>query len=211
MTTLPAYCSNCSSVFPFKGIHVSGPGTVQLSMWNNTVNCPVCGNPKAVISEGIFNVTNETIEIVSAPEITRAMLAALKKISEQAATAEISEEQALKQARAISPRYAGVLEKAFKFGLPTVALLATIINGYITYEGQKASAISSEKLLSAVTEQTYEIKNIKNKLQEFQHEHEDRIQKQRANPPEIKANDEATTDKRKSSAARKLTTCAERL
>jgi hypothetical protein len=118
MTTFPAYCPRCRSLFPFKGIHL-GAGR-SLGLTGNVTNCPVCGFGQARISDGVYKATQDAVELLSGPESTRVMLEALKAVAERLKAGEISQDEAIKEAREISPRYAALIEKITLLGIPWV-------------------------------------------------------------------------------------------
>src|ERR1035437_2622121 len=70
MRCFPAFCPNCGSIFP--SVIPALPGTTILE--DNSQTCPVCGYPYAHISDGVFKISEEALEIISAPDITRTML-----------------------------------------------------------------------------------------------------------------------------------------
>ncbi len=82
MVHIPAFCDSCGAVFG-SGIVVENCVNVSLS-GNRSGPCPRCGGMGSVI-DGLFNVTENVIEILSAPERTRTQLKALTGILQSAA------------------------------------------------------------------------------------------------------------------------------
>jgi hypothetical protein len=153
----PALCPRCGSIFPSSIPMVPG----RMVLEGNVENCPVCRYPYAAISEGIFRITNEAIQIVSAPDVTRAMLDALHQITKQAVDGLLPKEQAIERAAAVSPPYARLLEQMLGIGLPAAALLVAIVSVYLQAAGNRSSSEDAQKLLNAVMEQTYILKAMK--------------------------------------------------
>lgn len=135
--------------------------TVQIS--GNTVNCPVCGNPQAQISDGVYRATKDAIEVLSGPDSTRAMVEAFKALAERLKSGEISQPEAVKEAETISPRYAALLDTFIRIGLPSLAVLVAIIGLYLQYHGGKSSSDDAKKMLDAITRQTFVMEGIANK------------------------------------------------
>ena len=190
----PAYCPNCQSIFPARAIQISGGAELGIS--NVLTDCPVCGFGKAQISEGIFRATNDAIELVSGPEFSRVSLELLRGIAERVASHKISQEQALNEAKAISPNAASILEKFFKFGVPSLALLVSLISLYLQYDSNKSSSIDSDRLYNAVVEQTYSLKKIAKQLKKTSNEN--RIHDKGARPTKPEAAAKAIAPKKSS-------------
>ena len=135
MTALPAYCSNCQTIFPFHGIEIGVGATIGIG--NVATNCPVCGSTNARVSDGVYQANSTAIQVLSAPESTYAIIEVLKTLAEQAARGQISKEEAIQKAGDLSPKYAALMEAFAKLGLPGLALLVMIITMYLQYEGNK--------------------------------------------------------------------------
>src|SRR5271155_652602 len=121
MPAFPAYCPNCKSVFPFRGIGIGKNATATIGLSGNKTNCPVCGFREAQISDGIYQANSTAIQVLSAPESTYAIIEALKAIAEQAAKGQISSKEAIKKAGDLSPKYAALMEVFTTLGLPGLA------------------------------------------------------------------------------------------
>ncbi|MDO6851650.1 hypothetical protein Q4S57_27795 [Priestia megaterium] len=66
MPMMPAICNNCKNSFP-SGIFIEGS---KINLSGNTAGpCPKCGN-LGHIPEWVFNIIDNEIKIVSAPERT---------------------------------------------------------------------------------------------------------------------------------------------
>jgi hypothetical protein len=196
----PAYCPNCKSIFPARAIEISGGAQIGIS--NILTNCPVCGFENARVSEGVFKATNDAIELITGPSTSRAMLESLREIAQKVQSKKITQEQALAEAKTISPTAVTLLEKFFTFGIPALALLISIISVHLQNEGNKSSSIDSEKLYGVVTEQIYSLKNIEKHLQKISREQS--IQNKSARPTNPKSATETPTIKKKSNRRAKM-------
>jgi hypothetical protein len=112
--SLPVFCPKCNTIFPTRSQFAS---VTDLNVWENTEQCPNCDYPEARMSEGIFNVTRDAIEIIFAPDTTREMLEAFTLIAKRAVTGEYSKQTAVKEAERLSPKLAKLLKRGFKYGL----------------------------------------------------------------------------------------------
>lgn len=128
MPAIPAQCTNpsCRAIYP-SGIWVENSANVRL--FNNRQDCPVCGSV-GYLAEGIFNVTNDAIEVVSAPGTTLEMLVELQSIMQRARDGNISVEEAEKQVAALQPSFAAlfrhVKDNAAVYSLVLMILLWAI-------------------------------------------------------------------------------------
>ncbi|WP_332304712.1 hypothetical protein [Rhizobium sp. GR12] len=105
---LPCYCSVCQTIFPSRNYVFAGP---YFFCWGNTEECPSCGNEKAELSRGVFDLSLDTIKVLRAPEITRVMIRQLAEIGSKAAFGKISIEEAAQEAAAIHPTFRDVIVK----------------------------------------------------------------------------------------------------
>ena len=64
MPMIPAFCDNCGHAFP-SGIFIENCLNVTMS-GNKSGPCPRCGSMGSVL-DGVFNVTKDVIEVISAP------------------------------------------------------------------------------------------------------------------------------------------------
>jgi hypothetical protein len=156
---IPAFCPNCKSIFPFRGINLGGGATLRLE--KNIVRCPVCKYEKAEVSDGIFRVTNDAIEVISGSDITVDMLRRFTNLVNDVREGKLSPEAAEQQAQAISPKLARLIPdwQAANW-IAILSLLANLIALYLTYSNNKSSDVASQALLQAVTEQTILLKDI---------------------------------------------------
>ena len=158
MARLPVFCPKCKSIFASRAFSISGR---NMSFRNNTETCVVCGFNGARLSEGVFNLTHDTIEVISAPDITVAMLKAFAEIALRAAAGQITSTEAIAQASSISPKLAVLLSNGMTQGIAVAALLSSLVGIYLSYSSNKSSDVTAEKLLNAIGEQTYVLKDIR--------------------------------------------------
>lgn len=77
MPYIPAFCDHCGLIF---NSGFSFGGNVQnITMSGNKTQCPNCGE-MAIIPDGLYNVVNNTIELLKGPEISAQRLKLLKLI-----------------------------------------------------------------------------------------------------------------------------------
>lgn len=72
MATIPAHCTSCGAIFSSRAISIEG-SVHNLTLCNNSETCPCCGG-RAFLAEGVFNIANDVISVISAPTITLEML-----------------------------------------------------------------------------------------------------------------------------------------
>lgn len=136
---LPAFCPSCKSIFPSKNYNFGG---AYFNAWNNEETCPECGFEHAKLSEGIFNLASEAVKVLSAPDITHVMLAALRKASDEVVAGKTEPENAAAELDIVSPKLGAVLRKASSLGVTAIMLLASIVGVYYengSYEYAKTS------------------------------------------------------------------------
>jgi hypothetical protein len=80
---LPAFCPSCKSIFPSRNYNLGG---AYFNAWDNEETCPECGFENAKLAEGIFDLASEAVKVLSAPNITHAMLLALRNACAQIAS-----------------------------------------------------------------------------------------------------------------------------
>jgi hypothetical protein len=108
MARVPAYCPKCESIFPAP-VQI-GEGAF-MSFSNVGMKCPICGNPNAVVSEGLFTTANNAIRMLSGPDFSRQNLKIFQDITKQFTDGSISKDEAQRQARNISPQLAVIFQE----------------------------------------------------------------------------------------------------
>lgn len=107
---IPVSCPHCGSLFASRAFHISG--NVQgLALSGNKETCPYCGS-MAHIADGVFNVANNVLSVVSAPNITKQMLAAFEAAVKKAYAEKTAPEQLAKEVEKIDPSFGEAVRKA---------------------------------------------------------------------------------------------------
>jgi hypothetical protein len=101
MATVPAACMTCGAVFWMR-LPFGGASVVELR--SNVTNCPICGG-WAQIADGLFQFTRDGLAVISAPDVTHQMLAALHGLLHRAYEQDLPVEEIKRQAEAISPGF----------------------------------------------------------------------------------------------------------
>ncbi len=154
---VPAVCPNCETIFP-SGVRI-GCTVADAKLHSNLSNCPTCEAP-ATVASGLFVATTDAIAVISRPDSTRAMIEAFQAVTEKLRTGAITKQAAIKQAQAIGPRYAEIIDSFASQGLSALAVLAGMLSLYLRWEGNKSSSEFEEEFLEAVTKQTFVPKDI---------------------------------------------------
>ena len=121
---LPVFCSSCKTIFPSRNYIFGG---MYFNCWDNEEQCPECGDELAKLSEGVFDLTKATIQILSAPDITYAIILALRDLLNDIETGNIDPEQVVKRANALNPAIGALLTKYLRFGYGAIMLVATVV------------------------------------------------------------------------------------
>jgi hypothetical protein len=140
---LPVFCSSCKTVFPSKNYVFGG---AYFHSWNNTESCPHCGAPDAKLSEGLFDLTSEVARILSAPDITYAMMRALVETADEVSLGKVTPDEAISKFRLISPRIGELMTKARKYGPAAVVLISLAIAAAGAYYGMRSANMAEESL-----------------------------------------------------------------
>jgi hypothetical protein len=114
------------------------------------------------------------------------MVKAFAEIARRTAAGEIKPAEAVAEANAISPKLGFLLGQGLGNGLNAVAVLATLVTIYLADSGNKSSDVAAERLLNAVTEQTYVLKDLKKQIASQAHAEQ---------PTEAKAQQHGSTKK----------------
>ena len=122
---LPVYCPDCRGVFLSRCYNVAG---TNVRLWNNTEPCIFCGSRRAHLSEGVFNIVGDVVEILVAPQATLAAFQRLAAVANDVSAGKISTEEGIKRAEAITPGLGAVMSKWIAANL--LGLAALILQGY---------------------------------------------------------------------------------
>jgi hypothetical protein len=109
MTIIPAFCLTCGRVFPSQILNVIG-GNVRLHAMGNIETCQYCGG-MAQTADGVFEITGNILRVVSAPQITRDMLAELRAVVTKAFLAKEPLEQVAQEVEAIHPSFGPLVRR----------------------------------------------------------------------------------------------------
>lgn len=129
---LPIFCPSCKTVSFSRKYNFEG---CYFYSFGNTETCPSCGQ-QAELSEGVFNLTGDVLEIVSAPNVTHAMHAALRSILEAIDDGALTPEAAIDEVAKVSPPLAASLKAALAVGATVLGLMFAGLSCY--YAGVQA-------------------------------------------------------------------------
>jgi hypothetical protein len=152
----PAHCPDCKSIFPARAISISNASSIGLS--NIITDCPVCGSGNARVSDGVYSATHEAIELISGPASSREHLEALRALAQLYSAGKITREDATQKAGELPPEYAKLFNLFTALGMPALALLVSLVSAYLQWDSNRSSGEDAKKLLQAVTEQTFTLK-----------------------------------------------------
>jgi hypothetical protein len=107
---IPVSCPACGAVFASRGFVFSG-NIQNLQMSGNKESCPFCGSA-ADVAEGIFNITDSIISIISAPTITKTMLVALESSVKNAYLNKTPKDELADEVTKIDPSFGDLIRNA---------------------------------------------------------------------------------------------------
>lgn len=140
---LPSFCPDCNSVFPSANYVFGG---AYFRSWGNTEQCPHCGRSNAYLSEGVFDLSRDVVRVISAPDMTHAMLQALVALAEESINAEVAPDDIARRLEAISPNLGVLAKKALKIGFGVVTFVSAIAGIYSLYLDAVQTDIAREQL-----------------------------------------------------------------
>jgi hypothetical protein len=189
---LPVFCPQCKAIFPSRNYVFAG---CYFNSWGSEEQCIECGFDHARLSDGIFDLTGEVMRIVSAPDITHAMLRAIKGVAEQLAEGRLEPVGAASRLNRISPKLAKLLRRSLKFGYGTVCFGLLVLSAYYAREQvrlgsaqvrlQEEANVSSDKALEATLQA---LANIHAALKKVEHPGQQQVtEDQPPSPAEGKA------------------------
>ena len=79
---VPASCPSCRALFASRALHIGG-NVKNVTLIGNKETCPFCGG-WAYLADGVFDVADNILSVVAAPNVTRQMLAAFGAAVKQA-------------------------------------------------------------------------------------------------------------------------------
>ena len=107
MPMIPAFCDNCGQAFP-SGIFLENCQNVTMS-GSKSGPCPKCGGMGTVL-DGVFNVTERAIEVLSAPDWTLQRLQSLATIVKEARKSGAPPENVAKQLKEEAPELSSLAD-----------------------------------------------------------------------------------------------------
>ena len=157
MSSIPAFCQNCGAVFP-SGFHFENVEQLTLS-GNKSGPCPVCGE-MGEIPDGVFTVTEDTIELISGPERTVEQLRRLAEVLRKAQGEGSDKEEIQREVSKIDPELSKLVDwlpesEAARYAMMTVlisfiGLLAKQGWSYLEYqEAQRRTEIIQQAIQEA--------------------------------------------------------------
>jgi hypothetical protein len=111
-TMIPAHCPSCGAVFQSRLLSISGD-VKKLTLSGNKETCPFCGN-MANTAEGVFDIANSVISVISAPKITNQMLQTLGAIVKTAYKEKSDPEVVAQEAEEIEPSLGKIIRTISK-------------------------------------------------------------------------------------------------
>lgn len=121
---IPALCSSCGTLFASRVLRIQN-GVKNTTLLGNKETCPKCGK-LANIADGIFDVANNILSIVTAPNITREMLEALGGVVKKAYEQKKSSEELENEIKKIDPSFGGIIQK-FGANKPILSFVFVVI------------------------------------------------------------------------------------
>lgn len=122
---IPASCPNCGAIFKSRLISVGGNVT-NLTLSGNMESCPYCGS-MAHTAEGVFDITDNILSVISSPQITKQMLQKFSAIVENAYNNKIDINTLINEANEINPELGNLIEKKTANGLFKSSFLLLMI------------------------------------------------------------------------------------
>lgn len=122
-SAIPASCPSCGAVFPSRLANFGGANIKNLTLIGNKETCPYCGS-MADVANGVFNITESIVTVVSAPNVTKEMLAKFSHAVQEAYRDKTAPEDLAREVEQIDPRFGEIIRDARKNPrLYTVALI----------------------------------------------------------------------------------------
>lgn len=146
---LPVYCSECEHIFASQNYVFAGP---FFHCWGNKEECIVCGNENAELSEGVFNLSKATAEILRGPDITYEMLQRLSKLGENAIAGKLKPDELIKAATEIHPNLGALVKHWLSTTGYSIMLFFAVVGGVdatwsmVERVGKNVSILSAIKI-----------------------------------------------------------------
>lgn len=161
MPHVPAFCNNCGLSFN-SGIFV-GAGAKNITLTNIKSQCPRCST-MSYVPEGVFNFTQDTMEILCAPDRTIEELKNLEKILKKCTEDNISIIKTIESIEKEVPslsKLTYILPRDRNQFYAFAALVLTIINTAVSCTPEeKANIIINQNIQQHIIQQTISEINI---------------------------------------------------
>lgn len=141
MPMIPAFCDSCGTAFE-SGIFIEDCLNVTLS-GNKAGPCPKCGSMGSVI-DGVFNVSRDLIEIISAPAWTIDRLERLAALLAAIRDTRDDPQAALDRAKSQEPELRNVLDALPKTRMELYAFITMLIALIAVWLNQCSDETSTE-------------------------------------------------------------------
>lgn len=125
MKFIPAYCNNCKILFRSAYTSMFG-NAARLNMQGNLESCPKC-NQMARTADGLFNLTNDMVEVISAPAVTFEMVSALKEFAAQSLHDKAEDNKIIAGLESINPDVANLVKQGVSGGINLRFLLVMLL------------------------------------------------------------------------------------
>ncbi|MDP2119652.1 MAG: hypothetical protein Q8K28_07110 [Hoeflea sp.] len=112
--SLPAKCDNCGSIFPSRNY---GIRSSSFYGFDNEETCPVCHNEHAKVDDGLFEITEDAIRIITSLKDQPETLSRLASISTGILSGAVSPADGVIQFGDVSPKLKVLADKAASRGL----------------------------------------------------------------------------------------------
>ena len=146
--SIPVHCPNCGFNFTSRALNIENAQNVTLV--GNTETCPSCGQ-MANLQDGTYDFIGTVIAAVRAPGVMREDVKAFQTVVNAAKSGKISDQEAIRQARAINPTFAALLEFANtnSNGLTLLlTILIFLINLYTAYSADSSTEQAHSDLIN---------------------------------------------------------------
>ena len=122
---IPVSCPTCGALFASRAFAISG-NVKNLTLIGNKETCPNCGE-MANIVDGVFDVADNVLSVVKAPQITKEMLKALEVAIREAYEQKRPAEDLAEEVEKIDPSFGEIVRESGKNSTLYVASLLIIL------------------------------------------------------------------------------------
>ena len=119
----PSYCPTCGNLFESCLINI-GPNVTGITFQNVGVQCPRCG-AMARIADGTYDSVSDTLELVSGPSSSRAIIEKLRELAAKSRRENLTAKEIINEIAGISPEFALKIEQGRNW--PAIGLILILI------------------------------------------------------------------------------------